>query len=283
MKIRQILTLTAFLYAPALMGVMQLNPNATNETTASDANDDYGAGGYKIQLALGKPTFNKLKYYKLLYGETNVYPSFSTSYKFLNFSGFSLGAGLRLSYYTANGKTATIGSDGEPTPTLSKSNLTIVPYQFFVSAQISPFSSRFLVLDAWAGYEELYYEETRLNKNTTTTTTTTTPATTTTPSTTPSTTTTSTANTDTAQKNEINSGWNKSFTYGLALNILLNPLDGSASHNLKHTMGLRFIYLAPYMEVTTALNGGKLFINQRSASVVDFSRMSFGILFMFET
>lgn len=282
MKIRQLLAFTAFLYAPTMMGVMQLNPDT--QTTTATTDDDYGPG-YKLQVGFAKPTFDKLKYYNLLYGKTNISPSFAITYKFLDFGTFALGGGVKFSYYTAEGKTASLGSDGEPVPTTSKTSLTTVPYQFFISAQVVPFSSRFLVFDAWAGYEELYYEETRLNKTTPTTTTSTTPTTTSTDTTTTTTTTTTstTANTSTTQKNEINSGWNKSFTYGLAINILLNHLDGAASHSLKHTTGLRFIYLAPYMEVTTALKGGKLFLNQQKASVVDFSRTSFGILFMFET
>jgi len=103
---------------------------------------------------------------------------------------------------------------------------------------MTPFPKKWLVIDGWAGWERLYFQETRNQKQAATTTTGTTTTTTTTGTSTSTTTrlaglrggmtpippelgavTTSTDRTLT------NTGWRNAMVVGAAANILLNALD----------------------------------------------------------
>ncbi len=291
MKVQSLVLIVACLYGSSLGAVLHLRshmdddesaelqsedeesePSTSSFSSRSNLSGDWGSGGYEFSIGLSKPTFSKINHYSELFGQTSYYPSFAATYKLVYMPYMTLGVGFKFSYYTDQGRPARVRDDGEIYPDeRAESNLTLVPYQIFLSGQMTPFNSRYVVLNAWLGYEELYYEDVRMNKTQSATTTTTT----------------TTANTSTttteATQNEINSGWNKSLTFGVAVNFLLNPFDENSASSLRQSTGLRFIYVAPFAEFTSTLSGGRTFITQQLTSPVDFARTSYGVLFMFET
>ncbi|MBI2602930.1 MAG: hypothetical protein HYW48_07735 [Deltaproteobacteria bacterium] len=215
--------------------------------------------GYKLQLSVGKPTFTKMQYYDELFGSTEYLPTFGFAYKFLGIPMAQIGAGFKMSVYSANGNQAL--KKGTSPVTIEKatgqSRLTVLPYQIFLIGQVSPFYKRYIVFDVWAGYEELYFEDVRL------------PA---------------AGEVESSDRRKVvTSGWDRSMTYGVSANFLLNPLEERAVQNLYNSMGFRFIYFGPFIEFVSSLGEGKGFLNQQQTTPVDFSRQTFGITFMFET
>lgn len=258
MRLKFLAFILSLFYGSASLGYTHMNAKRLES-------EERGSTGYMFQLGISKPTFTDVEDYEDTYGTTNIFPSLSMTYKFLNFSVFSLGLGLKFSYYMANGRTLReVGGSTVPDKE-SSTTLKLVPYEIYAMGKISPFRQRYVVLDVWVGYEELYYEEVRLLQKAQTTTTTTSSSSTPKP------------------KNRINSGWNKGINYGVSINFLMNPLDDQAAKALRSTTSLSFIYLGPYAEWSNKIGGGRLFISNQQSSAVDFSRVSYGVLFMFET
>jgi hypothetical protein len=266
MKIVSLLLSYTLFYGTFLFGVTHF------EATTADAEsfryvieDDPGS---IIKLMLAKPDFTNLNYYSDIYGSTSFYPSFSVGYKMIHIPWVTLSLGGKFSYYKTQGhaldKTSTGEYVSDPEAPIA---MTLIPYQFFAELLIYPFDRKYVGLSAWAGYEELYFEENRNLVSTADATSTSN----------------STATTDKSRVNEINSGWNKSVTFGFSFNLLVNYLEEQSAKALLNTTGLRFIYVAPFMEVSKSLGQGRLFLNQQKASPADYSRTSYGIIFMFET
>lgn len=222
--------------------------------------------GYIFHLSLSKPLFTQLDYFDETYGTSSVFPSLAVTYKLVNVPYATLGLGFKLSYYTDQGTTLIKTKAGDYVSNDdARTAMKLLPYQFYLLAQFSPFHQRYIVLDAWVGYEELYYEEVRVNESDSS-----------------SSSSSSSSDTDTTP-NDINSGWNKSITYGLSLHFLLNQFDDQSARALEKTTGLRFIYMGPSIEYVQALSGGRTFISQKNVSPVDFSRVTYSLVFAFET
>ena len=283
MRIYRFLLVFACFYSSLLGAVVRLYPRQAEDgdapgtrwtqSAASNSFLQWDPGGYELNLGVGKPTFNNLKEYNELYGQTTYYPSFAVTYKLGRLPYTIFGAGIKLSFYSANGH-AVRESGGQFTVDPSgPTSLTLFPYQIYLSAQVLPFNNRYVVFNFSLGYEELYYEEVRLQSISTATST----QTTTTPTTTPK------ANTAQPAQDLVNSGWNKSLSFSIAVDFLLNQFDEKSPKSLAAVTGLGFIYVAPFVEFTTSLGGGRLFLSQQNASSVNFSRTTYGILFMFET
>ena len=266
MKLKSFL-LTCILFCGSKgLAVSHLDYSASETAAPAENRGADWDGGYILNIGLGRPAFSSLDKYDKIYGSPNLFPSFSVTYKFVDFSFLTFGVGGRLSYYAANGHPLKV-VNGEYVSDTSSSTLKLVPYEFYLLAHLKPFHRHYVVADFWMGYEELYYEEVRLLVNP------------------PSTTTTSTGTTTKSPKspNEINSGWNKSITLGMSLNFMVNYFDDATAKALEATTGLRFIYISPFVEYANAMKGGYLYLNQQKASNVDFSRTTYGIMFTFET
>lgn len=264
MKFKSFFLAYVLFYTGLLVGITHIDATlAGAEVFRQESNPE--DSDVDIDFMLGKPSFTEFQYYNETYGSTNLIPSLGVSYKFLQFSFFSLGAGLKLSYYSTTGHPLKQASDGSFYSGDYSTSLKIVPYQFYGLLQLRPFQNRFVVFDFWAGYEELYFEEVRYIADSTSTTT--------------------TSSTSTAEKtpNEINSGWNKAVTFGLSINFLINQFEEQAAQALSDTTGLNYIYVAPFVEVSQAIFGGRTYLTQQPTTGVDFSRISYGILFKFET
>lgn len=227
--------------------------------------------GYNISLSLLKLNMagNETNHYQDLYGSTNLSPALDVMYKIYSSPYFNIGTGCKLGMYSAEGNVAASrpANDDPVSKGEQKTDFSMSPYQFFVRAQLSPFSARYVVLDLWAGYEELYFEEVRNDSLTNSTQTNS-----------------SNKASPTSQKLYLNSGWSKSVVYGIGLNFLLNFFEETAVNSANRSFGIRYIYVTPYMEIVTSIKGGKNFISQKqSEEKIDFSRTNFGLSFVFES
>lgn len=220
-------------------------------------------GRYHMRLDVhGAPDFNDgLKYYDDLYGEPSRYASFGADYTpwgwYVNF-----GVGIRAGMYTDNGRTAVSSPDSDGNVTSysdRKTTLTVLPFQFLGVARMSPFSAKWVVLEAYAGRERAYFQEVR--------------------------------NIDVDNSAALrsrdsagliatdgedawtNKGWLSGNVIGYAASILLNPLDERAANSMRNTLGIGFVYLTVFQEQVSYLDRDR----------VSFGRKSTGVGFTFET
>ena len=221
-------------------------------------------GGYDLRLSYSRPEFTKLKYYDDLYGPPSWYPSFGVGKRLFGISSIlSTSAEFRVGYYSDMGFTGkrNVGDKVPTTEHLEKDDgeleLVLMPYQLMFRMQISPFVAKYVLLDAWVGYEELYFQESRLAKGS--------------------------SNGSGQAQSIVNMGWHNSLVVGGAMKLLLNHLDEASIGTLTRSLGIGFVYLAPYYEYVEALKGSKVFIANKKSSTVKFSRQTFGLSFIFES
>ncbi len=262
MRIKSLVTMCAFFYGPLLIGLTHFDATPA-EAQALYEPSLFDLDEYAVSLSVARPSFQNLNYYSDFYGSPNFFPSLNVTYKLFHLPYSNIGFGGKFSYYTANGRPLRKNSSGDFfADDTSSLTLKILPYEVYAMASIRPFKSRYVTLDVWAGYEELFYEEVRLQNV--------------------STTTAKSNSTNVQSQNEVNDGWNKSLTYGLSLNFLINQFDYQSAKALEKGMGLGYIFIGPFVEFSKTI-GGRLFISQQTPSVVEFSRTTYGLLFMFET
>lgn len=218
-------------------------------------------GEFRLRLGAARPFFDgKIDdIYRKLYGTPKVHFQMSGDYFFWQ-KFAAIGAGAKFGYYVAQGHAATLKSgisredataddfvidETEPT------ELIYIPMQLYATIQFTPFPHKYLVLDAWAGYERGYLQEVRSGSAL--------------PSASDSAISTNAAKT--------NKSWINSGTVGVSLNILISHFDKAASNTLRNTMKMQGIYLSPYVELVTPLGDVKGF---------DFKRTNVGVAFTFE-
>ena len=250
-----------------------------------------------------RPTFrDQIKHYDSLYGKAKDYPQIGMDWFAWDWYA-TMGIGLRFGYYSDDGNAALVSnSQGSDLGGISAADiardqngpttLLLIPLQALFTMEITPFPKKWLVIDGWAGWERLYYQETRNQKQSATSTTGTTNTTTT--STGTSTTTTTTTNklaglrggmtpvppdldavTVSNDRTLTNVGWRNSIVVGAAANILLNALDEESSASLRN-IGIGGIYLSPFMEWIRT-------VGQPAGSTFSFGRNVIGLAFTFET
>jgi hypothetical protein len=245
-------------------------------------------GRYRIRIAAAKPRFDELEFYDDLYGDEKAYPQFQADWFAWDWYA-TLGLSFRFAYYSAEGHAAkankpkdqVVESDfdgAEPPAKRDKAGpttLTLVPLQLLGAAQFTPFDRKWMVVDAYAGLEYLYWQEVRTKAQ----------------SSTSSTATGSGAGTDTGgtgtspaaamllaesegddDDGYTNTGFKTASVFGVGLNILLNGLDERSVASMRGSMGLGYVYLSPFIEVVKQLDGG-----------ASFSRSVIGVGFTFES
>lgn len=214
----------------------------------------YNLGTYKIKIGASKPSFQGgLRYYEDLYGAPPIGATMKFDYFFLD-DVMPLGVGLHLGYSQDTGHPAQTNSpssggafEQEELDSNQDLLLVLMPIQFNLVAQW-PLFQKFVVLDAWAGIEYLYFQESRHSQ--------------------------AESEGSTGGDTFVNTGRNYSYVFGGGINLRIDQLESGNGRSLKN-MGIQAIYLMPYYEVAksfkSSLKGG------------DFSRNSAGILFSFET
>ncbi|MCX6117042.1 MAG: hypothetical protein NT027_05850 [Proteobacteria bacterium] len=223
-------------------------------------------GSKKIQLGLNKPTFTeKGTLLEKLYGKPREYFSFGVDW--FPFDGWvSPGISGKIGGFSWTGKAAKAADRSQP---ISESNLTVdenskavllfVPLQLAAKVQMTPFKKKWLIFDAWFGYEYGWWQETRPEDS---------------DSASGATTAALLADAETEQKPVLTSkGVNNALIFGGSAHILISWLDEKSSRSMRETMGLSSIYLTPFFEsVKSTKTGG-----------YTFGRNLFGLGFTFES
>jgi hypothetical protein len=249
-----------------------------------ESHDDTVFGSHRIRLMWARPTFrDNLKYYDALYGRAKDYPEIAMDWFAWDWYA-TMGLGLRVGYYSDDGNAAQLTS-GQATDlgNLKSSDIQrdangpttmlLIPLQVLFTAEITPFPKKWLVLDGWVGWEHLYYQETRNQKQGSTSTNT-------------GSTTTKTAAmrpmvphfsavTVSTDKTLTNTGWRNATVVGGAANIRLNAFDEMSAASIRN-IGIGGIYLSPYLEWIKTLG-------QPAGSSFSFGRTVMGLAFTFET
>ncbi len=226
-------------------------------------------GSYRVRVSGEQPTFDDgLDFYKEAYGSPKNYPMFAADWFAWDWYA-TLGLSFRMGYYTADGyalKSTTTGkekkdltADDVTKDKNGPTSLTLVPLQVALTAEMTPFTGKWIVLDGWVGIERLYWQEVRTGGSSSTSTTTPTKST--------------TAATGAKDDSLTNKGWKNGTTVGVSANILLNPLDEEGATSMRGVMGLGYIYASPYVEIVRMTN----------KDGVSFGRKIFGLGFTFET
>jgi hypothetical protein len=255
-----------------------------------ESHNDQLFGSYRVRLMYARPTFNEhLKYYNDLYGKPKNYPELAIDWFAWDWYA-TLGLSTRFGYYTADGNAAQLpgGLQTASSANLSKdvngpTTLTLIPVQLLFTMEITPFPKKWLVLDGWFGWERLYFQETRNQKQSSTASTSS-----------GSTTSGSSGGSSTARTSAIgpdlthladftispdktltNTGWRNASVVGGAANILLNALDEESTASLR-AIGIGGVYLSPYLEWIKT-------INQPASSTLSFGRTVIGLAFTFES
>ena len=204
--------------------------------------------------------FKKTKYYHELYERILPFPSIGYNHLFLG-KEIALGIGFNIAFYSRSGYTAKEGQVGKHENTISrglqKTNLSLLPYQVLLLLHISPFKDR-VVFDIWAGYQELYWEESRTIPDL------------------------SSSSTTQEVQSYVNTGWNGHIVVGASLRFLIDFMSKRISSSLERTMKIGNIYLAPFYERSFELNTNELW-GKRKISKTKFTYQKAGLAFIFET
>lgn len=204
-------------------------------------------GRYRLEFGFARPSFSSaIEHYDELYGNPQFYPTIAFDRAFWNLY-VTIGLGGRFGIYKESGFAAD-SSSGEVTKDKESDNeLTLIPLQAVAIAHMSPVPGRWLVLNFWAGPENLYVQEIRnpiKGEGS------------------------ASESTDAVY---VNSGWNLGVVSGASASIRLDPLEDESVSSLS-ILGFRSVYITPFIEVVKSTKGTGLF-----------SRRNAGILFTFES
>lgn len=238
-----------------------------------DETEDLGT--YKVHLGFAKPSFtNKIKGYDKLYGSEVGYPSFAVDHFLFRGTHFACGYNFKIAHYGASGHAA-LKSQTEVVKAPERTSLTLIPYHLAFVGEWSPLSHHSLVFSFWTGYEELYFQEVRMDSASM-------------PprgwlltgfDAFPSRFSSATL----SSGHFINSGWNTHLVFGMQAHISITGLDPQHSRSLNRAMGLKNIYVAPFIEVASSMGLQRTLLGGRKVSSADFARTSLGLAFTFES
>jgi len=256
-------------------------PSASSSTTSAEASPDgttsaFGQtsgeryrqamfGRYRVRLGASRVKFDDgLKFYDTLYGKSSLMPMLAGDWFAWDWY-VTFGLSFRLNYYYDRGNAAratgidrsSVTADQLTIDDNQKTTLTLVPLQLLATAQFTPFSRKWIVLDGWAGLERTYFRESRVPKEDTT----------------KKKTALASAAGDSSEKTLTNRGFRSASVVGASVNILLNWLDDQSARSMESAMGLRYVYVSPFMEIVRTLED----------SGVSFGRSSAGVAFTFES
>ncbi len=224
-------------------------------------------GSYRIRVGAARPDFDegRLKLYDKMYGSEKIHPVFGAAWFAWDWYA-TLGLTFQTAYYRAEGFAArgvggntsgdNINNDTYTKDPAGPLTLTLIPVQAALAAEFTPFDKKWLVLDAWAGMEWMYWQEVRTSGGT-------------------SSGLAAATGTD-SDANPTNRGWGHGKVFGGAVNILLNGLDPASAASMRGVMGIDAVYISPYVEFTVPYNS-------KGNEPVTFARRTVGVVFTFET
>lgn len=241
--------------------------SSNNETAAPlemQENTDHQkkSKSYNVRLSLAKPLFN-LTYHATLYGDSRFFPTVATEWMLKRSSWMDLGLAFRFGYYNSGGFAAAKPkmnhpSESELVQDSDKTSLTLVPLDISCVARFDLASISYLAFSAWAGYQNMYYQEVRTSQNATTST--------------------SSSDDTSSASYQVSKGWNGSLVFGGSLDLMISQLAPRNRPSLR-SMGFGRVFVSPYLEVVSMLGSFSLL---GKAGKTDFSRSSIGVAFLFE-
>jgi hypothetical protein len=225
-------------------------------------------GRYRIRVAGQRPKFDDgMEHYDELYGRPSIYPTFSADWFPLDWYA-TLGLTFHFGYYVADGHAAKNDTSPLEKDPNGQTTLTLIPLQIAAAAEFTPFTKKYVVIDAWLGVERLYWQEVRKSASSDAS------SGGTSGTSTPTTSAMAFAAGDSNSDDSLtNKGWKNATVVGVSANILLNAIDEETTRSMRSSMGLGSIYLSPFLEV----------VRQTSKSGISFGRSSFGVGFTFES
>lgn len=197
-------------------------------------------GSYRLNIAALKPFFEENDTYEKVYGTTSVMPALAVDYFFFDWYA-TLGLTFRMAYYSDTGRAVKASEGDYVKDEQGKVDLTLIPLQSGVTVEATPFGYKWLVASGWFGAEATYFQEVRPRDNE------------------------SEASGDETSKDNrkyTNSFWRYATAFGGALNIRIDSMDPVASGSLG-VMGLRAIYLSPYIEIVQKTGNDKMHLSRR--------------------
>ncbi|NRA43659.1 MAG: hypothetical protein HRU09_01755 [Oligoflexales bacterium] len=286
-------SLSIIAYSSYASGVTRLNQSdakvngefSEDELVNSEESNSRQVGKknhYNLRIGASRVSFPDVKYFEAFYGSTPTQFSISSDWQYYVSDYVNLGVGGQFSYLNIGGKQKINPDVSDPDPSElqnaeGKLSLTVLPYQLLLTASAKPFGSgSFLSIDFWLGYEELFYQEVRLQNSTTSA------ESTSTPSLNASDTPSKKTSQSSGGKSIVNTGWNNGVVAGVSLNFLINKLGEKSLGSMKRSMGLGAIYISPYFEMVSKI-GSKLLIAQQKSNDISFAHQNIGLAFTFKT
>lgn len=287
--------LTFFNFASSSYGVTRLNQNnqigyenlegqdSETEPESNASNKASRRNHYNLRVAVSQASFPDIRYFDAFYGSSPVQFGISSDWQYYSSPYLNLGVGGQFSYLNVGGKQKVNPNVSDPDPSeledaSGKLSLTLLPYQFVLSASVKPFGDgSFVAIDFWLGYEELYFQEVRVQSNT--------------GSSENSNGILRRANADSpstkssetsSNKSIINTGWNNGLVLGASINFLINKLEEKSVGSMRRSIGFGAIYVSPFIEIVSKL-GGNLLIAQQKSNNISFAHQNIGIAFTFKT
>lgn len=210
-------------------------------------------GTYRLQLGAARPEINDNSLYSDYFGKAEVYPMFAVDVFAYDWY-VTFGGRFGLGYYVDRGHSSLSGV-GEPyvkAPN-DKIELTMIPLQAALTFETTVFKRKWLVLSGYIGYERMYFQDARTAGSSS------------------SAAIIADTETTTSAKKYVTSGWKSGSVTGVALNISMMPLEDGSVNMMEDVMGLKTIYISPFMEIAKYPSG------------LNFSRTSMGVAFTFES
>ncbi len=210
-------------------------------------------GTYRINLGIARPDLSDSPKFEDFYGTPSLYPTFGVEVFAFDWY-LTLGARFNVGFFVEKGH-ASLSAPDQPyvKDPNGKLELTMIPVQAALAFETTVFRRKWLVLSGWFGYERTYFQETRIVPASATALNLAEAA-------------------DASQtKSYVNSGWKAGTVSGLALSISLDPLRDGSVNTMEDVMGLRTIYLTPFVEIAKYDSG------------LGFGRKVIGAAFTFET
>lgn len=201
---------------------------------------------FRVGIGFSQPKFYEIPEFETLYGKEKVMPSLSGDWYFFD-TWATLGLRFSGSFYTDRGHACSClersGVSPDAVDNLAPIEQTMVPVSISLTGSVSPFPAKWISLSLWGGLERIYYQEVRLMDK------------------------------DEDGDNALTNKFTKSaVVFGGSLHFLMNSLDESTVNSLLGALGIGYVYLSPFIELTRQIDSG-----------LPLSRRVAGIAFTFES
>ena len=197
---------------------------ATQLFAVTEDNGRPETGAYRVSMGLFQPTFSEADNYEDFYNS----PGMGTMIMVEHFPweyAVTLGYSFHVGYYQDSGHAAIASGSELATDDTTQTDFAMLPIQISLNLVATPFpESKWFTLSAWLGFERVIFNETRRSTS-------------------------SSSSEESENLVYSNFGMKNATVVGGAVNILLKGKDKGSSIDV---LGLRRVFLSPYMEIVTS-------------------------------